>query len=116
MIQKLHQYHNDQINQKSPSGEDYINKDDLLSNDLFCIAFTILTLCNQEFANTFKFENLPENEIIGFDRVKFVEMMKMFFYFLGHDENLVEVFKKLIGFRKYSEGRDMVFVEGGGGI
>lgn len=105
IIEKLHNYEQDDSQNKSPMGEDYINKDDLLSNDLFCIVFTILTLCNQEFATVYEFEELKEGELITFNREKFVEMMNMYFYFLSHDQNLVEVFKKLIGFEKYQEGK-----------
>lgn len=87
-----------------PQAEDFINKDDLLSNDIFCIVFTALTLCNPEFAQLFKHSADPDDRLIDFDREKFFQMLQIFLVFISHDPPLAEALKELIGLDKYAQG------------
>ena len=58
IMKKLIQFDKDNLRNKNPKGEDYINKDDLLSNDIFCIVFTTLNVCNLDFAQSFDFKTI----------------------------------------------------------
>lgn len=104
LIKKLKEYDRDQARNKNPVGEDYINKDDLLSNDVFCIVFTTLNICNPDFAQSFDFRTPLNKKLIDFKREIFFKMMSIFFYMISYDKDLINIFKILLGFSKYESG------------
>ena len=105
MIKKIIKYEKELKKGNNPKGEDFINKTDLLSNDIFCIVFTTLTLCNNEFVNNFKFSNPLNNTLIDFNIKNFMEMIERFLYLISHDKVLVEVFQKLLNYSKNKQGK-----------
>jgi hypothetical protein len=50
------------------------------------------------------FQENPEQELIKFNRERFLDLMEMFFYFISHEENLTHALKKLLDFEKYQSG------------
>lgn len=104
MIRRMDEFQTDLNRGTDPQAEDYINKDDLLSNDIFCIVFTTLTLCNPEFAHVFQFGADPDGKLLKFDRKKFLQMIRMYLIFVSHDRVLVEAIEELLNLPKYAEG------------
>lgn len=104
MISRMSEFHADLNRGADPQAEDYINKDDLLSNDIFCIVFTTLTLCNPEFAQVFRFGVDLDEQLIDFDRDKFLQLVRMYLIFVAHDPVLVEAIERLLDLAKYAEG------------
>jgi hypothetical protein len=104
-MKKLIKYEREINNGKNPKGEDFINKNDLLSNDIFCIVFTTLTLCNSDFITLFKFRSSLNKKLVDFDKENFHKMMERYFYLISHDQVLIDIIKKLLDFSKYNKGR-----------
>ena len=104
MIKCLIEYNKDLKKESIPSGEDYINKRDLLSNDIFCITFLTLTICNSEFIKVFSYLTNHRDTLVKFDRKQFKTLILNFMFNISHDKNLVFVLKKLLQIEKFDSG------------
>lgn len=105
MIPKLLNYYRalDNLN-KIPKPEDYVNKADLQSNDIFGLVFTLLVLCDRSFVKCFTYLGSHEDTLIKFNRAMFSDFLGRFFLNISEDRNLVFVLKKLINVDKYKNG------------
>lgn len=104
IIKRILEYKKELENGKPPSGEDFINKNDLISQDLFCILYIVLNLCNGEFFECYNFYQGDRQNLISFNREKFKETLGGFIFHISHDRELVWVFKKLLCIEKYNSG------------
>ena len=93
---------------KQPKGEDFINKKTLQSNDIFCLVFTLLTLCNGNFSKCFTYLGNHKDCLIKFDRIKFKNFFNDFMFSISSDKNLIFVIKKLINIEKYDSGKNLI--------
>ena len=104
MIPKLIEYGKLLDQGKTPKGEDYVNKTSMESNDVFCLVFTLLSLCNSEFESCFTFLGSHNDCIVKFNENKFKELLNDFFFSIAYDKNLIFVIKKLLNIQKYDTG------------
>lgn len=89
---------------KVPKPEDYINKEELQSNDVFCLVFSLLVLCDRSFVKCFTYLASHSDALIRFNRPMFCDLLGRFFLNISDDKNLVFVLKKLINVDKYKSG------------
>jgi hypothetical protein len=90
---------------KDPDPEDYVNKYDLQSNDIFCLVFTLLVLCDRSFVKCFSYLASHPDALIKFDREMFNNLIGRFFLNISDDKNLVFVMKKLLNIEKFRNGK-----------
>lgn len=104
IIKKILEYKKELESGKPPSGEDFINKKDLVSHDIFCIVYIVLNLCNGEFFDCFNFYKGNREHLISFNREKFQDLLTGLIFHISHDRELVWVLKKLLCVEKFKSG------------
>ena len=105
IIDDIINYNKESLNSKNPKGEDFIDKDKMQSNDIFCLMFSLLSLCNQNFLDCFTHLADHQECLIKFNAQLFKTLFNDFLFSISDDKNLLFVIKTLVDPEKYIKGK-----------
>lgn len=96
---------NQELVQNLPvKADEEVGVEDLVSNDIFCIVYIVLNLCNNDFSECYEFNPAYSQSLVRFNRKMFLEVVSGFFFHISHDSELVWVFKQLLCLGKFRTG------------
>lgn len=104
LIPKFLEYNQELDAGKEPQGEDFVNKKYMVSNDIFCLVFSLLIMCDKRFAKCYSYVRKHSDCLVKFNREYFKDLFNDLMFSVSDDKNLVFVLKKLLDIEKYKSG------------
>jgi hypothetical protein len=108
IMNKMLNYNLEYQKDSTIKANDFINKKDLMSNDIFCLVFLTLNICQTDFVSVYSYLSDHNDCLIKFNRVKFKALLDNFLLHISFDKDLLFVFKKLLNFEKYDSGKVLI--------
>ena len=105
LISKFLQYNQELDAGKEPKGEDFVNKKYMKSNDIFCLVYSLLIVCDPRFSKCFSYIGRHNECLVKFNRQYFKDLFNDLMFSISDDKNLVFVLKKLLDIEKYKSGK-----------